>query len=75
MFFIFFPSIAYILHCHSIAQEKIRTAKEFAQMSNCNIAESIHKKWLEASDNKDGDLYVATIDNYIRAFLQVVAYH
>src|SRR5450631_3806638 len=51
------------------------TAEEFAQMPNCNLAESIHNKWLQASGNKGGDLYVATMDDYIRAFLQVVAYH
>jgi hypothetical protein len=38
-------------------------------MPNCNLAESIHNKWLQASDNKGGDLYVATVDDYIRAFL------
>ena len=27
------------------------------------------------SGNKGGDLYVATVDDYIRAFLEVVAYH
>ena len=51
------------------------TAEEFAQMPNCNLAESIHNKWLQASGNKGGDLYTATVDDYIRAFLQVVAYH
>jgi hypothetical protein len=50
-------------------------AKEFVQMSNCNFTESIHNKWFQASGNKGGDLYVATVDDYIRALLQVVAYH
>jgi hypothetical protein len=44
-------------------------------MLNCNLAESIHNKWLQASDNKGGDLYVFTVDEYIRAFFQVVVYH
>ena len=35
----------------------------------------MHNKWLQASGNKGGDLYVAAVDNYIRAFLQVIAYH
>jgi hypothetical protein len=51
------------------------TAEEFAQMPNCNLAEFIHNKWLQASDSKGGDLYVAIVDDYIRAFLLVVAYH
>ena len=44
-------------------------------MPSCNLAETIHNKWLRASSNKGGDLYVANVDNYIRAFLQVVAYY
>ena len=42
------------------------TTKEFAQMLNYNLAESIHNKWLQASESKGGDLYVATMDDYIR---------
>ena len=44
-------------------------------MPSCNLAESVHNKWLQASGNKGGDLYMAMVDNYIRAFLQVVAYY
>jgi hypothetical protein len=44
-------------------------------MSSCNIAESVHDKWLQASSNKGGNPYVATVDDYIQAFLQVVAYY
>jgi hypothetical protein len=44
-------------------------------MSSCNLAESVHNKWLQASGNKGGDLYVATVDDFIRAFLEVVAYY
>jgi hypothetical protein len=51
------------------------SAKEFVQMLNCNLAESIHNKWLQVSNNNGGDLYVATVDDYIRAFLHVMAYH
>ena len=51
------------------------TPEEFAEMPSCNLAESIHNKWLQASGNKGGDLYVATVDDYIQAFLQVVAYY
>jgi hypothetical protein len=58
-------SFAYFLHCHSVLQEKIMTAEEFVQMPNCNLVESIHNKWLQASGNKGGDLYVAIVDDYI----------
>jgi hypothetical protein len=77
LFFLFpyFWILAYFLYYHSNLQEKIMTAEEFAQMPNCNLVESIHNKWLQASGNKGGDLYVATMDDYIRVFLQIVAYH
>jgi hypothetical protein len=48
------------------------TQDQLAEMLSCNLAESVHNKWLQASGNKDGDLYVATVDDYIRVFLQVV---
>ena len=44
-------------------------------MPSCNLAETVHNKWLQASGNKGGDLYVAAVDDYICAFLQVVAYY
>ena len=44
-------------------------------MPSCNLAEMVHNKWLQASGNKGGNLYIAAVDNYIRAFLQVVAYY
>jgi hypothetical protein len=78
LLFLLFPYICIFfsfLYCHFIMQEKIMTVEEFAEMPNCNLAESIHNKWLQASGNKGGDLYVATVDDYIRAFLQIVAYH
>lgn len=49
-------------------------AKEFANMSLCNLAKFIHNKWPQASNNKDRDLYVAIVDDYIQAFLEVVVY-
>jgi hypothetical protein len=51
------------------------TSEEFSKMPNCNVAEYNHNKWLQASDNKGGDLYVTILDDYIRTFLQVVVYH
>ena len=51
------------------------TIEKFAQMLNCNLAKSIHNNWLQVFGNKGGNLYVAIIDDYIRTFLQVMAYH
>lgn len=44
-------------------------------MPSCNLAETVHNKWLQSSGNKGNDLYTATVDDYIRAFMQVVAYY
>ena len=67
LFFVssYFCSFAYFLHYHSILQEKIMTAEEFAQMPNCNMAESIHNKWFQTSNNKGDNLYVPTVNDYI----------
>ena len=43
-------------------------------MSSCNLAKTVHNKWLQAFGNNGGDFYVATVDDYIRAFFQVVNY-
>ena len=51
------------------------TEAELAEMPSCNLAETIHNKWLQASGNKGGDLYVATVDDFVRGFLQVVNFY
>ena len=44
-------------------------------MPSCNLAETVHNKWLQQSGKRRNDLYVATVDDYVRAFTQVVAYY
>ena len=44
-------------------------------MPSCNLAETVHNKWLQQSGNCGNDLYVATVDDFVRAFMQVVAYY
>jgi len=44
-------------------------------MSSCNLAETIHNKWLQQSRNLGNDLYVATIDDFVRAFLKMIKYY
>ena len=56
-------------------QEKILSEDELAEMPSCNLAEIVDNKWLQASGKKGGDLYVVAVDDYIQAFLQVVAYY
>jgi hypothetical protein len=65
VFYLFFSSFIYFLQCYSIVHVKIMTADEFAQLPNYNLADSIHNKWLQASNNKGDDLYVTTVDDCI----------
>ena len=44
-------------------------------MPSCNLAESIHHKWNQQSGNRGSDLYIATVDDFIRALMQVVRYY
>ena len=64
-----------ILILHFSNQEIFLTQDQLAEMPSCNLAESIHNKWLQASGNKGGNLYVAMVDDYVQVFLQVVAYY
>ena len=48
---------------------------ELAEMPSCNLAETIHNKWLQQSGNRGNDLYVATVDDLVRAFMQMVRYY
>ena len=50
------------------------TKEELAEMPSCNLAESVHNKWLQQSGKKGNDLFVAAVDDLVRAFMQVVAY-
>jgi hypothetical protein len=44
-------------------------------MSSCNLAESIHNKWKQQSGDRGSDLFVATVDDFVRSFMQSVAYY
>ena len=44
-------------------------------MPSCNLAETVHNKWLQQSGKRGSDLYTAAVDDYVRAFMQVVAYY
>jgi hypothetical protein len=48
------------------------TDSELVAMPSCNLAGTIHNKWLQQSSNRGTDLYVATVDDFFRAFMQVV---
>ena len=44
-------------------------------MPSCNLAKTIHNKWFQVLKNSGGDLYVATVDDFVRDFLQIVNYY
>ena len=50
------------------------TIEERAEMPTCNLAETVHNKWLQQSGNKMTCLYEATVDDMIRAFMQIANY-
>jgi hypothetical protein len=51
------------------------TESELAEMPFGNLAETVHNKWLQQSDNRGNDLYVSTVDDFVRAFIQVYMYY
>ena len=50
------------------------TIEERAEMPTCNLAETVHNKWLQQSGNKMTCLYETTVDDMIRAFMQTANY-
>lgn len=43
-------------------------------MPLCNLAETVHNKWLQQSGNKMTCLYKAIVDDTIRTFMQITNY-
>jgi hypothetical protein len=44
-------------------------------MPSCNLVETVHNKWLQQSSNRGNDLYVTTLDDFVRALMQVSRYY
>jgi hypothetical protein len=44
-------------------------------MPSCNLAETVHNTWHQQSGSRRNDLYVATVDDFIRALMQVSRYY
>ena len=61
-----------ILFCF-ILQEKRFSPEALAEIPSCNLAETMHAKWQKSSSTVV-DLYDATVDDYICAFLQITTY-
>ena len=43
-------------------------------MPTCNLAKTIHNKWLQNTNNKIIYLYEIAMDDMIRAFMQIANY-
>ena len=50
------------------------TIEECAKMPICNLAETVYNKWLQQFGNKMTCLFEATMNDMIRAFMQIVNY-
>jgi len=50
------------------------TPEELADIPTCNLAETVHNRWLQSSGNRGSDLFVATTDDWARAFMQMTNY-
>ena len=44
-------------------------------MPSYNLPKTVLNKWLQQSNKHGNDLYVAIVDDYLRAFMQVVLYY
>ena len=62
------------IHCLNSAKKFLKFDK-LTKMPFCNLAKTVHNKWLQAFSNKGADFYVDVVNDYIQAFLQVVAYY
>jgi hypothetical protein len=54
---------------------QVPSLDEEATVPTCNLSETVHNKWQQASGDNMTDLYNATLDDYCRATLQSTAYH
>ena len=44
-------------------------------MPSYNFAKTIYNKWFQASSNNDSILYITAVNDYIQAFLYLIAYY
>jgi hypothetical protein len=63
LFILSFDSHLYLGHLQDL------TKLELAKMPSCNLAELMHNKWNQQSGNRGSDLYIATVDDFIRALI------
>jgi hypothetical protein len=51
------------------------TESELAEIPLRNLVETKHNAWLQESGNRRNDLYVASVDDFVRALIQVSKYY
>jgi hypothetical protein len=51
------------------------TESKLAEMPSCNLAKIKHNAWLQESGNRGNDLYVASVDDFVRALIQLSRYY
>jgi hypothetical protein len=61
------------LTCPSFSIHNL-TPEELADIPTYNLAETVHNKWLQSSGNRGSDLFVATTDDWARAFMHMTNY-
>ena len=44
-------------------------------MLSCNLAEIVLNKWLQQFGNKGNNLYIAILDDFVKALMQVLKYY
>ena len=66
---------AFILFsCIVVASLENLSLDERADMPSCNLAEAVHNTWLQQLGNQMTCVYKATVDDFIRAFMQTTNY-
>ena len=66
---------AFILFSYVVlATSENMSLDERVDMPSCNLAETVHNKWLQQLGNQMTCLYKATVDDLIRAFMQTTNY-
>lgn len=48
--------------------------EEMADVPSCNLTQTLHKKWIQHLNDRGDNVYIAAIDNFIIAFVQVTNY-
>ena len=49
-------------------------ADELADIPTCNLTESVHNKWLQASGKQGSGLFMTTTNDWVCAFIQMANY-